>query len=150
MMAMRPIQVSTDVYAAIWAARKTGEDSEDEILRRKLGLAASSKAPQPAPSAPPKIGYSEPRFGVTVPEGFEIFRTYKGTEYRATATDGKWLLKNTGDTYATLNQLSAAIGGIENAWHRWYFRDENGRRELVDKLRVPSANPKPLRRRPVI
>jgi hypothetical protein len=85
-----------------------------------------------------KIGFSDYRFGVEVPEGFEIFRTFKGTEYRAAAMDGKWLLKNTGDVYASLNQLSSAIGGIENAWHRWYFLDKNGKRQLVDKLRKPS------------
>ncbi len=146
MMAMRPIQVSTDVYAAIWAARKAGEDSEDEILRRALGLPKSDKTPKPAPSSPPKVGYSEPRFGVRVHERFEIFRTFKGTEYRATATDGKWLLKNTGKTYPTLNQLSRAVAGIENAWQGWYFLDENGRRQLIDKLRLP-ANSGPVVRR---
>ena len=146
MMAMRPIQVSTDVYAAIWAARKSGEDSEDDILRRTLGVPPAVTPTAPLPSEAPKIGFSDWRNGVKVPEGFEIFRTFKGTEYRATAKDGKWVLKNTGNTYASLNQLSAAIGGIENAWHRWYFLDQNGRRQLIDKLREPAVS-EPVKRR---
>src|SRR5688572_15277005 len=39
MMATRPINISTDVYAAIWSDRKPGEDSEEQILRRKFGVA---------------------------------------------------------------------------------------------------------------
>jgi len=138
MMAMRPIQVSTDVYAAIWAARKAGEDSEDDILRRKFGVPAPAVAAEPV--APPKVGFSDYRFGAEVPEGFEIFRKFKGTDYRAVATDGKWLLKNTGDSYASLNRLSAAVGGIENAWRRWYYLDKNGKRQLIDNLRKPNWN----------
>jgi len=137
MMAMRPIQVSTDVYAAIWATRKVGEDSEDDILRRKFGIAAVAVD---AAAVPEKVGFSDYRSGLKVPEGFEIFRKFKGTDYRAVATDGKWLLKNTGDSYASLNQLSAAVGGIENAWHRWYYLDKDGKRQLVDNLRTPNWN----------
>jgi len=35
---MRTIQISTDVFAAIWARRSDTEHSEDEILGRLLGL----------------------------------------------------------------------------------------------------------------
>lgn len=35
---MRSVQVSTDVYAAIWSKRQASEDSEDAILRRLLQI----------------------------------------------------------------------------------------------------------------
>jgi hypothetical protein len=135
MMATRPIQVSTDVYAAIWSTRKPGEDSEDDILRRTFGVTEPAAAPVTQP-LPMKIGFSDPRFGIELPEDFEIFRTYKGTEYRAKAVNGKWLLMSTGDMYPSLNQLSRAVSGnVENAWNNWYYLDKNGKRQLVRKLR---------------
>ena len=36
---MRTIEISTDVFAAIWSRRAVGEQSEDQILRRLLGVA---------------------------------------------------------------------------------------------------------------
>lgn len=135
MMAMRPIQVSTDVYAAIWAARKTGEDSEEEILRRTFGVATPEAASASLP-ATVRIGFSDLRFGIELPEGFQIFRTYRGVEYRAKAINGAWMLMSSGDLYPSLNQLSRAIGTkVENAWYNWYFIDTTGRRQLVTKLR---------------
>jgi hypothetical protein len=35
---IRRIEVSTDVFAAIWASRRPGESTEDEILTRILGV----------------------------------------------------------------------------------------------------------------
>lgn len=42
---MRSIDVSTAVYAAIWANRATGEESEDEILKRIFGLTTHNLQP---------------------------------------------------------------------------------------------------------
>jgi hypothetical protein len=134
---MRNISVETDTYAAIWADRQPGEENEDAIIRRKFGIKAVST--QAVPQA--KIGWSDLRTGVAVSEGFEIFRTYKGTEYRATASNGAWVLKNTGATYPSLNQLSRAVSGnVENAWYNWYFKNALGARELVTALRRPQVN----------
>jgi hypothetical protein len=84
---------------------------------------------------PGKIGFADPRFNISLPEGFEIFRIYKGTEYRAKALNGKWILQNTGVAYPSLNQLSRATSGnVENAWQNWYYM-EGGQRRLVQSLR---------------
>ena len=48
MSSTRDIQVSTDVYAALWAARKPGEDNEDAILRRVLAVPAEASQPDDA------------------------------------------------------------------------------------------------------
>jgi hypothetical protein len=141
---MRAIQVSVDTFAAIWADRRAGENSEDEILRRKFNLEAAPTEARDAPSpadrrhAPTGPGYHDRRFGVQFAEGFEIFRQYKGTDYSAKATSGAWLLMNTGDLYASLNGLSKAIGAHEDAWHGWRYRDEDGKARPIAELRDES------------
>lgn len=135
---MRQIEVSTDVFAAIWAARKEGEVNEDQVLRRILGVKAEPAKIQSGLQK--RIGFSDPRFGIELEEGFEIFRIYLGREYRAQAFNGGWKLLNDGKTYPSLNQLSRAIGTkIENAWNNWYFTDETGQRQLVTYLRKKVA-----------
>lgn len=130
---MRTIDISTDVYAAIWAARKPGEESEDAILARVL---RAQSTPQPRAIEPTKIGFSDSRFDIQLPEGFEIFRNYKGTEFRARAIAGQWKLSSTGKLYPSLNQLSRATSGnIENAWRNWYFTGLDGKRHLIEGLR---------------
>jgi chromosome partitioning protein len=49
-----------------------------------------------------------------------------------------------GNTYWSFNQLNQAVAGIENAWDRWYFLDENGERQLIGTLRkLPLPQPRP-------
>lgn len=132
---MRNVAVETDTYAAIWADRRPGEETEDAIIRRKFGLKSTSVDTSARSS---KIGFRDGRHNVDFNEGFEIFRTYKGKEYRAKATNGRWQLLSTGELYPTLNQLSRAVSGnVENAWTNWYYRDERGSRQLITNKRPP-------------
>jgi hypothetical protein len=136
---MRSIAVSTDVYARIWALREPGEETEDAILRRELSCLQSSDLDH-LPEAGKRPGYYDARHRVAFPEGFEVFRTYMGEDFRAHARGGTWLLLNDGVTYGSLNELSRAIGAkTENAWVNWYFRDECGNRRVVSDLRDPSS-----------
>ena len=49
---MKTISVSTATFAAIWAARKEGEETEDAILSRLLAAGgASASTPAPKTSA---------------------------------------------------------------------------------------------------
>jgi hypothetical protein len=135
MMAIRSVPLSTDVYAAIWRAQQPGEESEDDILRRLLQVNRPPLQPA-ATQRPARVGFRDPRFNIELPEGFEIFRTYKGTEYRAKAIGGQWLLTNDGKMYPSLNQLSRATSGnVENAWNNWYYVDPSGKRRLMHSLR---------------
>lgn len=46
-MEMRTIDISTDVFSAIWKNRLAGEESEDAILRRLLQVGAGTNAASP-------------------------------------------------------------------------------------------------------
>lgn len=128
---MRAIQVSADVFAAIWSARKPGQDTEDAILRGVFKLPEASHSPERDLAT--TIGFHDPRYGLKLPPDFEIFRSYKGKEFRAQAIQGFWHWNGTG--YGTLNELNKAIGiaGPENAWKAWYYMDGKRRRPLSDR-----------------
>jgi hypothetical protein len=142
---MRSIQVSADLYAAIWKQQKPGEASEEEILRRLLGVPdrQSPAVTKPSTSA---IGFYDRRNGVTFPAGFEIFRTYFGQEYRAHAIGGLWCRKDNGEAYPSLNQLSESLGTSENAWDMWFYANETGERKPISTLRDPSRIRRRMRR----
>jgi hypothetical protein len=53
---MRTIQISTETFSKIWALRREGEESEDDILQRVLprqGVYGGGTSPSP-PSSPPR------------------------------------------------------------------------------------------------
>jgi hypothetical protein len=135
---VRTIQVSTDVFAAIWRARLDDEAGEDAVLRRLLKLPKSQ--PETKRDLHVQVGFHDPRYGVQLPPDFRIFRTYRGKEYSANAIQGFWVLNTDGKGYGTLNELNSAIGiGHENAWAAWYYQDEKGRRRPVSDLRKPGT-----------
>ena len=142
---MRTISVSTDVFAKIWSLRQAGEETENAILRRKLGCSEASTEEEEI--QPPRIlGFYDRRFNVHFEEGFEVFRSYLGTDYKARATGGHWVLLDDGSSHGSLNELSRAIGAnIENAWVNWFYLGPDGKRRAVSDLRDPS---KITRRKP--
>ena len=129
---MRTIKISTEVFAKIWSCREDDEEYEDDILRRILGCSKSKTEVDDEY----EVGYRDPRFNVFFPKGIEIFRNYKGVEYRAEATHGQWLLKNTGELLSSLNQLTNAVSdGNENAWVSWKFVTRTGEVKKISYLR---------------
>ena len=141
---MRTIEVSTDVFARIWALREAGEESEDAILRRLLQSQPRHELlPQPpTPAAtvdePASTGFRDRRHDVNFPEGFEIYRYYKGARYQAVASGERWLLENNGQPYESLAKLSRAVGSWpENSWANWLYRDRDGRERPISEMRDP-------------
>lgn len=133
----RTITIPTDVFAAIWASRKEGEESEAAILRRLLGCTKSDSDEGAEPVTNGSGGVHDNRNNVHFPRGFVAVRTYKRREYEAIAQDGAWLRKDTGDLYPTLNQLNASIAaGTENIWNgNWKYRTEDGSIRSINDLR---------------
>jgi hypothetical protein len=140
---MRKIDISTDIYARIWTLREEGENSEDEILRRIL-LPSVKKAD----ATNPHDGFFDRRNNVHFEEGFEIYRTYKGRYFSATASSGSWKLVD-GRSFSSLNELSnAIIDGNENAWLNWNYKNRTGHQKKLTELRKPSrleTNSVPIR-----
>ncbi len=131
----RTITLSTAVFAAIWAERRDGEETEDAILRRLLGCGGGVQAD--GGHGEREGGVHDARNDVHFPEGFEIFRTYKRREYKATARAGVWLREDTGERYPTLNRLNESISsGNENVWNgSWKYRTPDGSFRSIDSLR---------------
>ncbi len=145
---MRTIIVSTDVFAALWAQRQAGEDSENAILERILGLPVGPPIAQQIVAGGGRAGRNgdglggiyNRMFDVHFPAGFEIFRTYKGREYSAVVRDGRWLME--GQSFPSLFALSMAIiDSRENPWMHWKYRDANGRVDLISALRKTAPEP---------
>jgi hypothetical protein len=134
-MGVRTVEISTDVYAAIWADRKPGEESENDIIARKFKVEIAPK------KETRRQGWVDTRQGVTLYSGEEIFRVYKGKEYRAKAENGFLVRLDTGTKCNSLNQLSRNIGaGIENAWQNWYIPGPDGKRQLITNRRTGGVN----------
>jgi hypothetical protein len=139
---MRPIVVSVEVFAAIWSERKPGEENENSILERILGVtnkmppvdSAKSATVSPVMGSPDgRGGIYNAQFNVTFPPGFQVFRNYKNKHYFAVVKDGGWSFE--GKIYPTLHKLSeAVVQGRENAWANWKYRD-NGVERPIDYLR---------------
>jgi hypothetical protein len=130
------------VFARIWLLRAPGENNEDEILKRVLEVAPSKTAQSlPRPVVYPSAqGFFDSRHNVQFPEGFEIFRTYLGREFRALASSGSWVMSHDNSAHRSLNELSKAIGArTENAWRNWFYLDQDGIRKAVADLRNPAT-----------
>lgn len=129
----RMINVSTDVFAAIWASRQDGENSEDAIMRRLLGC-DSVDTVTPSGSG---IGFYDARNGVQFEEGFEVFRSYKGKQFNAIARNGEWVRSDTGGRFRSLSALNQSIvAGNENIWNgNWKYRGKDGKLHSINKLR---------------
>lgn len=133
----RTITISTPVFAAIWGQRQEGEETEDAILARVLGIAKTLDDSSSNGTTNEVGGVYDTRNSVHFPRGFRAFRRYKRRDYEAVAGDGVWIRQDTGKSYATLNQLNESIAaGPENVWNgNWKFRTEDGTMQPLDALR---------------
>ena len=131
----RTITLSTTVFAAIWANRRDGEETEDAILRRLLDCGGGAQGN--GVHGEREGGVYDARNDVHFPEGFEIFRKYKRREYKATARRGVWVREDTGKRFPTLNRLNESIAsGNENVWNgSWKYRTPDGAFRSIDSLR---------------
>lgn len=131
----RQIEISTDVFASIWANRQEGEESENDILHRILND-ISGKGPS-LPSNEEAGGVHDTRNGVYFKEGFEVFRNYKGKQYRAVANAGVWRRADTNETYPSLSALNQSIvSGNENIWNgNWKYHADDGKSHSINMLR---------------
>ncbi|MDA8708597.1 hypothetical protein N9M10_04410 [Hellea sp.] len=134
----RSIEISTDVFAAIWAARIDGEETENQILQRLLSAKKNIVTEKPMVTPSGVInGYYDNRNDVHFPEGFTVYRSYKGKIYTAVATRGQWMLAGNNMRYSSLNKLNESIvKSTENIWNgNWTFVDDDQKSYSIDKKR---------------
>jgi hypothetical protein len=135
---MKTIQIDDATFSALWAKWQDGDQGENGILRRILGIAPPAKA-----SSTEAPGFVDHRSGTAFARGFEIFRVFKGQHYVAIAEDGHWRLQD-GRIAPSLMKLSALIGAAsENAWSGWRYRDGASVKtinELRDQSTVAKRN----------
>ncbi|MBQ2263153.1 MAG: hypothetical protein II336_17550 [Loktanella sp.] len=131
----RTISVSTAVFAAIWAQRQAGEDTEDAILSRVLKCGETDA--KPSEPAQKGKGLTDGRSGVHFAEGFEVFRNYKRKQYKGVVEGSQWVRLDTGERFPTLNQLNQSIvDGNENVWNgNWKFLGSDGTQRSISELR---------------
>ena len=156
---MHRFNVSAKVFSRLWALRRDGEQTEDQILRRVLdcppeAAASGARTDGLAPGSdhgPDNVSggdFIDATYGVRFAEGDEIFRTYKGRPYSARVVRGRWLLDGDARPYDSLNQLSqAVIDGNENAWMFWFTRRPDGTEKRIAELRDPALVQKRPRRK---
>ena len=117
MRCVRQISISTNVFAMIWSVRQSGEESEDQILRRILADFVSD--PRANLKNEPTVGIMDRR-----------------KEVCAVVQGGEWWIKGTQTRAASLNGLSRALSrNNENAWQVWFYLDDHGKRVPVSSLR---------------
>jgi hypothetical protein len=127
---MKTINIANSTYGALWLRAVESDKTEDDILRRLLGIDGDAEF-----HAGQEVGFHDTRFDVIFSEGFRIYRTYKGDDFEAIATKGKWRLN--GKFYDSLNKLNGAVGAsTENAWISWFF-DRDGIKTPISDLREP-------------
>ena len=127
----RMVVLSTEVFAAIWARRQAGEQSEDDILARVLNAV-------PAPDAEAdQIAADQPGNRDGLPEGFEAFRHHEGKTYSARVEGIYWRRLDNGRTFRTLNSLNTSIlGRHESVWSgSWMYIAPDGSHRSIAELR---------------
>ncbi len=143
---MQRLTVSDEVFSRLRALSQSAELSEDHILRHLL-----DGAPETATGNHPNRkaeDFEDATYGIIFPEGFEIFRIYKGRPYTARVVRGRWQLDGDARPYDSLNQLSqAVIDGNENAWMFWFTRRPDGTGKRIAELRDPALVQKRPRRK---
>ena len=84
----------------IWSVRQSGEESEDQILRRILADFVSD--PRANLKNEQTVGIMDRRNEVHFSEGFEVFRNMAGKEVCAVVQGGEWWIKGTQTRAATV------------------------------------------------
>lgn len=144
MPSMKTVHLENPVYGALWSFATETDKDENDILRRLLrmpaggGVSLARGSVSAASWSADGPGFRDPRYNVFFPEGFSIFRTYRGKSYSARVFNGKWSMPDRTEEFESLNSLNKAVGAsTENAWYSWSYVDIDGKRKRIGELRDP-------------
>lgn len=118
-MATRMIAIDFDVHKAIEADRKSFNETENDVLRRLLGIGKVDEK-----AATPAVGRAWASKGVVLPHGTELRMEYNGVQYSAIIDDGAWTAG--GKRFAGPSPAAAAVATTRsgrtpslNGWIYW-------------------------------
>ena len=122
------INIDLEIYRLIENKRESFDETQNEILRRLLGLASPVK---------PIIdsGGISLRYSVFLPNGSRLKKVYKGKEYLAEVKDGYiWV---NGKRYPSPSAAAVAVTGSPvNGWRWWEVkRPQDSEWISLDQLR---------------
>ena len=108
MSSLRSTQIDIDVHKCIEAGRESFGESQNDILRRLLGL-SPKKRPNGARPAVQTNKNAKAWFGkgITLPHGTQLRMEYNGHRHLGEIRDGEWLVEG-----KRFRSPSAAAGGV--------------------------------------
>jgi hypothetical protein len=116
------IDIDFEVYKELTARRQHENHTYNEVLRDILGLQPTSIRGVVDGIAQPKPPKTFVLRGGELAEGTELKATYKGREYRASITDGRWVDSH-GVEHSSPSAAASAISGTNvNGLRFWHAR----------------------------
>lgn len=113
---MATIQVDFEVFKELTARRATEAMTENDVIRKLLGLKTNATSHQPLTPQPSGLAWVSK--GVAFPEGTQFRATYKGQQHTGTVEDGALIV--TGERYTSPSAAAVAITGSPvNGWRFW-------------------------------
>ncbi|MGP1256757.1 MAG: hypothetical protein ACTS10_20225 [Kiloniellales bacterium] len=118
----RQIDIDLDVHKRIELEKRSFSESDNEVLRRLLGIDSTQSL----------IGRAWSGKGVSLPHGTEIQMEYNGRQHQGRIDEGNWLVE--GNSFSS---PSAAAGGVAltkagnhpslDGWMYWHVKrpDDN-------------------------
>ena len=128
----RPIDIDFEVYQLIVLEQRDFGESENDALRRLLGL---------DDSPPVKTSESWISHGVELPAGTELQMAYGGTEFRGVVTSKKWKIgkryfNSPSRAASEVARISTGHSTSLNGWNYWYVKRPTDKTWVfLDKLR---------------
>ena len=112
------IQIDFEVFQKIQSERKSFNDSDNNALRRLIGLSSTASAFSDNDNQTPMKGGINLRYGVSLPEGAQLRMRYGGTYHNGEVRDGSiWV---NGKSFKGPSPAAVEItGGNVNGWNYW-------------------------------
>ena len=140
MKKFKQIEISFEVHKKIETERRSFEDSDDDVLRRLLGLPKIETPSGGSTTSQLAAGWSWK--GVYLPPGTRLRMTYLGKAYEGEVLEGKWQIN--GKAFRTPSEAAKGLARTRDGrepsldgWEYWYVRRPEDRDWLkIDSLRV--------------
>jgi hypothetical protein len=113
---MATIQVDFEVFKEITARRASESMTENDVIRKLLGLGKAAKPSHPPTPEPSQLSWVSK--GVSFPNGTQFRATYKGQQHTGAVENGALVVQ--GERYTSPSAAAVAItSNPVNGWRFW-------------------------------